>query len=102
MFTIMLIIRLPSSTRFPPRGRQLSASTTTYVPEVSSETVRHRGRPQSDSVADESLSQTRSRTRAHIRYHIIIIKLNKTKSIQSVNILIFFLILWLFFQFQTP
>lgn len=61
-------VRLPSSTRFPPRGRNLaSATSTTYVPEVSSETVRQRGRSQSDNVADESIGQTRSRTRAHIR-----------------------------------
>ncbi|XP_063546390.1 mucin-5AC-like isoform X2 [Cydia strobilella] len=60
--------RLPSSTRFPPRGRNLTpASSTTYVPEVSSETTRQRGRPQIDNVADESIGQTRSRTRAHIR-----------------------------------
>ncbi|XP_063373188.1 mucin-5AC-like isoform X2 [Cydia amplana] len=60
--------RLPSSTRFPPRGRNLTpASSTTYVPEVSSETSRQRGRPQIDNVADESIGQTRSRTRAHIR-----------------------------------
>lgn len=67
--TVNFLVRLPSSTRFPPRGRNLVASSsTTYVPEVSSETIRHRGRSQVDNVADESIGQSRSRTRAHIRY----------------------------------
>lgn len=58
--------RLPASTRFPPRSRNL-VNTTPTLPQTSPEILKQRSKSQMDSVADESIGQTRSRTRAHIR-----------------------------------